>query len=180
MAVGDETIIKSIGNSTTTPRDLVNELDAKIVFYMLAESVAERMRDHGFLAKTVQISVRDNGLFWYQKQMKLNEPTCLASELCETAMELLRMSYRWQNPLRSIGIRGCDLIQATTPKQLKLFEDEAEREKLEQLERTVDDIRRRFGHYAIYRAVVEFDPTLKHINPKEDHTIHPIGYFKAM
>ena len=75
MAVGDETIIKSIGNSTTTPRDLMNELDAKIVFYMLAESVAERMRDHGFLAKTVQISVRDNGLFWYQKQMKLDEPT---------------------------------------------------------------------------------------------------------
>ena len=180
MAVGDETIIKSIGNSTTTPRDLMNELDAKIVFYMLAESVAERMRDHGFLAKTVQISVRDNGLFWYQKQMKLSEPTCLASELCDTAMELLRISYRWQNPLRSIGIRGCDLIPATTPKQLKLFEDEAEREKLEQLERTVDDIRRRFGHYAIYRAVVEFDPTLKHINPKEDHTIHPIGYFKAM
>ena len=90
------------------------------------------------------------------------------------------MSYRWQNPLRSIGIRGCDLIPATTPKQLKLFEDEAEREKLELLERAVDDIRRRFGHYAIYRAVVEFDPTLKHINPKEDHTIHPIGYFKAI
>ena len=84
MAVGDETIIKSIGNSTTTPRDLTNELEAKIVFYMLAESVAERMRDHGFLAKTVQISVRDNGLFWFQKQMKLKEPTCLASELCET------------------------------------------------------------------------------------------------
>ena len=67
MAVGDESIIKSIGNSTTTPRDLMNELDAKIVFYMLAESVAERIRDHGFLAKTVQISVRDNGLFLVSK-----------------------------------------------------------------------------------------------------------------
>jgi DNA polymerase-4 len=179
MQVGDETIIKSIGNSTTTPRDLENELDAKIVFYMLAESVAERLRDHGLLAKTVQISVRDNGLFWFQRQMKVDEPTCLASELCDTAMELLRANYRWQTPLRSIGIRGCDLMPASTPKQLKLFEDEAEREKLEQLERTVDDISRRFGHYSIYRAVVEFDQTLKHINPKEDHTIHPIGYFKA-
>lgn len=78
--------------------------------------------------------MRDNGLFWYQKQMKPNEPTCLASELCETAMELLRMSYRWQNPLAQHWYPRCDLIQATTPKQLKLFEDEAEREKLEQLE----------------------------------------------
>lgn len=177
---GDETIIKSIGNSTTTPRDLVNELDAKIVFYMLSESVAERLRDHGFLAKTVQISVRDNGLFWFQRQMHLKEPSCLSSELCDAAMELLRASYRWQNPLRSIGIRGCDLIPATSPKQLKLFEDEASRDKQEKLERTVDDIRRRFGHYSIYRAIVESSPTLKHISPKDEHTIHPVGYFKAM
>jgi DNA polymerase-4 len=98
MQVGDETIIKSIGNSTTTPRDLENEQDAKIVFYMLAESVAERLRDHGLLAKTVQISVRDNGLFWFQRQMKVDEPTCLASELCDTAMELLRAELPLAKP----------------------------------------------------------------------------------
>jgi DNA polymerase-4 len=72
---------------------------------------------HCLLAKTVQISIRDNGLFWYQKQMKLKEPTCLASELCNTAMELLRIITGG----RSIRIRGCDLIFATTPKQIKLF-----------------------------------------------------------
>lgn len=177
--VGDEAVVKSIGNSTTTPRDLINEQDAKIVYYMLAESVAERLRDHGLLARTVQISVRDNGLFWFQKQRRLKEPTCLSGELCDVAMELLRESYHWQNPLRSIGISGCDLIPAGTPRQLMLLEDEAAREKRERLERTVDDIRRRFGHYSIYRAVVESDPTLTHINPKGDHTIHPIGYFKA-
>lgn len=179
MRVGDEAVIKSIGNSTTTPRDLTCDLDAKIVYYMLAESVAERLRDHGLLARTIQISVRDNGLFWFQRQKRLKNPTCLSSELCETAMTLLRENCRWQNPLRSIGICGCDLIPATTPKQLMLFENEAGREKQERLERTIDDIRRRFGHYAIYRSVVEFDSTLQHINPKGDHTIHPIGYFTA-
>ena len=179
-AVDATEIIKSIGNSTTAPRDLVDELDAKIVFYMLSESVAERLRDHGFLAKTVQISLRDNGLFWFQRQMHLREPSCLSSELSEAAMTLLRENYAWQNPLRSIGIRACDLIPATSPKQLQLCEDEAEREKREKVERAVDGIRRRFGHYAIYRAIVESNPTLKHISPKDDHTIHPVGYFKAM
>ena len=38
--------IKSIGNSTTTPRDLVNESDVAIVVYLLAESVAARLRDN--------------------------------------------------------------------------------------------------------------------------------------
>jgi DNA polymerase-4 len=59
-----------------------------------------------------------------------------------------------------------------------MFEDPAKIAKLERLERTVDDIRRRFGHYSIVRAVTTSDKTLTNINPKDDHTIHPVGYFK--
>ena len=118
---GDEAIIKSIGNSTTTPRDLMNEQDAAIIFYMLAESVAERLRDHGFLARTVQISLRDNGLYTFERQCKLAQPTCLSGELHTAAMKLLRANYNWIKPLRSIGIRGTDLVPATSPTQLTLF-----------------------------------------------------------
>lgn len=180
MQAGDESIIKSVGNSTTTPRDLVNEKDASIVYYMLAESVAARLRDHGFLAKTVQISLRDNGLYSFERQMKLPAPTCLSSDLHTAAMQLLRANYQWVKPLRSIGIRAMDLIPATSSKQLTLLEDETSRERLERLERTVDDVRRRFGHYSICRASCTLDKTLHNINPKEDHTIHPVGYFKAL
>jgi DNA polymerase-4 len=81
--VGEEAVIKSIGNSTTTPRDLLCDEDAKIVYYMLCESVAERLRENGFLAKTVQIGLRDRDLFSFERQMKLPLPTCLASELQE-------------------------------------------------------------------------------------------------
>jgi DNA polymerase-4 len=102
---------------------------------------------------------------------------CLASELCGYRNELLRMSYRCITAAQQR--HGLRLIPQDA-QTAQTFRRRRAREKLEQLERTVDDIRRRFGHYAIYRAVVEFDPTLKHINPKEDHTIHPIGYFKAM
>lgn len=175
--MGEEAVIKSIGNSTTTPRDLTCELDAKIIYYMLAESVAERLRDHGFLCRGVQISLRDNNLFCFERQMKLLKPTCLSSELCEAALTLLRNNYTWEKPLRSIGIRACDLIPASTPMQLTLLEDEAQRIRRERLERTIDDIRRRFGHYSIGRAVNALDDTLGRINPKGDHIIHPVGYF---
>ncbi|MFR6580849.1 MAG: hypothetical protein ACLURP_01480 [Ruminococcus sp.] len=37
--------IKSIGNSTTTPRDLENNLDVQIVLMALAESVAARLQE---------------------------------------------------------------------------------------------------------------------------------------
>ena len=45
---GYEAPIKSIGNSTTTPRDLENDLDVWIIQIALAESVAARLRKHGF------------------------------------------------------------------------------------------------------------------------------------
>lgn len=179
-STGDEAIIKIIGNSTTTSRDLTCDEDASIVYWMLAESVAERMREGGFRCKTVQIGLRDNELHSFERQMKLVTPTCLASELHAAAMRLLRANYNWSKPLRSIGIRGVDLIPISAPMQLSIFEDAEKRARRERLECAMDDIRRRFGHYAVGRAATTTDSTLTNINPKDDHTIHPVGFFKAM
>ena len=65
--------IKSIGNSTTTPRDLENDLDVQIIFMALAESVSARLRKHGFKCNTVAISIRDNSLYHFSRQMHLRE-----------------------------------------------------------------------------------------------------------
>ena len=176
--LGEEAIIKSIGNSTTTPRDLTCEEDVNIIFYVLAESVAARMRENGFRAKTVQISLRDTDLFSFERQCKLESPSCLASELHDAGMRLLRDNYRFRKPLRSVGIRGMDLVPIQTAMQLNFFEDPVRREKRERLEVAVDELRRRFGHAAVSRAVTMCDPSLGTINPKDDHTIHPVGYFK--
>ena len=176
--LGEEAIIKSIGNSTTTPRDLTCEEDVNIIFYVLAESVAARMRENGFRAKTVQISLRDTDLFSFERQCKLESPSCLASELHDAGMRLLQDHYRFRKPLRSVGIRGMDLVPIQTAMQLNFFEDPVRREKRERLEVAVDELRRRFGHAAVSRAVTMCDPSLGTINPKDDHTIHPVGYFK--
>ena len=176
--LGEEAIIKSIGNSTTTPRDLTCEEDVNIIFYVLAESVAARMRENGFRAKTVQISLRDTDLFSFERQCKLESPSCLASELHDAGMRLLQDNYRFRKPLRSVGIRGMDLVPNQTAMQLNFFEDPVRREKRERLEVAVDELRRRFGHAAVSRAVTMCDPSLGTINPKDDHTIHPVGYFK--
>ncbi len=175
--VGNEAVIKSIGNSTTTPRDINNAQDAKIVFYNLAESVAARLREQGLKGRTVQIGVRDNTLIHFERQMKLPQSTCISGEICAAAMKLLEQNYRWDRPLRSIGVRACDLVSAHENVQLTMYGDELQRERQESLERTIDDIRRRFGHYSIARAVMGTDPSLKQFNAKGDHVIHPVGYF---
>ncbi|MCL2223054.1 MAG: hypothetical protein FWC20_12010 [Oscillospiraceae bacterium] len=175
-ATGEESIIKSVGNSTTAPRDIENEYDAHIVFQNLAESVAERMRELGLQAKTVEIWLRRNDLSGFNRQKTLPQPTHISTELCSAAMNLLRANYKWEAPLRSIGIRGVNLVPIGTTHQLSFFDDEAKRYRAEKLEYAIDEIRRRFGHYAIDRVLLHFDSKLGKLNPKEEHVIHPVGY----
>ena len=71
---GSRPLIKSIGNSTTAPRDLISEDDIKITLYALCESVSARLREQNFICRTVQITVRDKYLISYERQGKLDYP----------------------------------------------------------------------------------------------------------
>ena len=41
----------------------------------------------------------------------------------------------------------------------------------------MDNLRTRFGDAVIKRGVLLTNPAIGLVNPKDDHTIHPIGYF---
>jgi DNA polymerase-4 len=175
--LGEEAVIKSIGNSTTTPRDLVCEEDVRIICWPLSESVASRLRKHGFVCRGIQISVRDNNLFSFERQCQLERPTALSYDIFDSAMTLFKNNYDWANPIRSFGVRAINLVGSDTAVQTSLFEDEERRQKRERLDLAVEDIRMRFGHSSIRRAIILQDHTLSGLNPSE-HTIHPVGYFK--
>lgn len=178
MPMGEEDLIKSIGNSITTPRDLKTDEDVQLIIYILSESVCARMREHGFKCRTAQINIRDNSLFSFGLQGKFSKPTNLSADLAEKAIALFRANYTWAKPIRSIGVRGCDLVTAAADEQLSLFDDEEKRRKQEKLEATVDLLHRRFGSSSIQRALFLTDTDLGAANPKEDHIIHPVSFFK--
>lgn len=178
MQMDEESLIKSVGNSTTTPRDLTCNEDVKITLFVLCESVCARMREHGFLGRTVAISIRDNTLFHFERQCKLNRPSHISREITDAAMRLFAENYSWPRPIRSIGVRCTDLIPSSMPLQLSVFTNEQQRKKQEALDKAVDEVRRRFGHFSIQRACMLADKPLGGINPKGDHIIHPVGFFK--
>jgi DNA polymerase-4 len=167
--------IKSIGHSNTFPRDLLDNNDVKAAFYMLTESVAERMREHGFAGRTVKVSVRDNGLNSFERQMKLPRPTNLTAELVPAAMELFKRNYNWYKPVRSLGIRCADLITEDGSFQLNLFEDERKRRNIVSLERCTDRVRGRFGHLSLQRALLMRE-SLKGPNANNNKDDGPIFY----
>ena len=170
--------IKSIGNSTTTPRDLVCEEDVSIIVYLLAESVSARLRENHFKGDVVEISLRDNELYSFTRQKKLSMATNITNEIASAAMQLFREHYRWRKPIRSVGVRVSSLVLDDCPVQLDLFISEESREKQHKMDVAVDDIRRRFGFYAVQRGMMYRDRTLAAVNAKEDNVVHPHGYME--
>lgn len=184
--------VKSVGNSTTTPKDMETDEDVKIVLYILAESVAARLRENGFRCRTVEISIRDKDLFHFSKQMKLKNASNITREIAEAGYKLYKENYRlpadekelknsppefFQKPLRSIGIRGTDLVTDYFCEQLDMFMDSQFREKQMKMDEAVDIIRKRFGFYSIQRGLMYRDRILSACDAKSDHMVHPHGYF---
>ncbi|MEA4871174.1 MAG: DNA polymerase IV [Christensenella sp.] len=178
MHTVDQQPVKSVGNGITTPRDLVNDEDIYLTVTMLSESVAARLREHGMRAKTAHLGVRDAGLFSLIRQTKLEKPTNISVEIARACMQLFRENYTWQVPVRSLSVSCSDLVGMDNPVQLSLFDDEASRRRAEAAEIAVDDIRRRFGYRAIGRALFLKDRAIGLMAPKDDHTIHPVGYLQ--
>lgn len=170
--------VKSIGNGTTAPRDLVTDQDVRLIYTVLCESVAARLRDCALKATGIQIQVRDNSLLSYSRQCRLRRPANLSDELLESAMALFRETYDWRRPIRSLTVRGINLVTAKGAVPLSLFEDPGRDIRRENLARSVDEVRRRFGYHSILRTSCLLDGGLTRFNPKEDHTIHPMGFFR--
>lgn len=173
----DETSdVKSVGNSTTTPRDLVDNDDVKTVFRVLCESVATRLREQGLKGKTVAVSVRDVNLNSFTHQQKMKAHTDISSEILDGAMNLFLNSYNWLCPIRSLGVSVSD-FDVDFCEQYDFSHSVENREKQEKIETAVDTLRRRFGNYCIQRGSQLKKKDLSHFNPHDEHIIHPIGFY---
>lgn len=171
--------IKSIGNSWTTPRDLLTDGDVWIVLYLLSESVAARLRENHFRCRGVEVSLRDSSLFSFERQCKLSQPTMQEKDIAEAAFQLYKKNYRWSEHLRSVGVRAIDLRPDTEPSQISFNFSAEKQEEMERLESAIDGVRNRFGYYSVQRGVMYCDRALSHCDAKGDHTIHPHGFLQG-
>ncbi|HIV02677.1 MAG TPA: DNA polymerase IV [Candidatus Aphodoplasma excrementigallinarum] len=165
-------VIKSVGNSITAPHDLVTDEDVKLTLFILAESVAARLREQGLRCTTVQISIRDNELFRYERQGKLDAPTSATRPIADKAYALYKQHHTSSKPIRSLGVRGTGLVTQDNV-QLSFLAEAVKIQKQNDLESAIDGIRSRFGHSAVLRGIVLTDSAMAHIDPKGGHVIHP-------
>ena len=171
--------VKSFGNGLTAPHDIVSASDAKALVYLLSESVAQRLREARFRASTVSIGVRSaRDLASYSRQTTLRRATNVTGVVARTAWGLLAANepLDGEHPLRGLHVRASNLEPCDAPQQLELAFD-ARRRMLEDLDETIDDLRRRFGNTCIQRGAELLDESLLGLDIKKENVVHPVGYF---
>lgn len=164
--------VKGIGNSMTTSKDLISNEEVKIVFYVLAESVAKRLRMENLKGRTIRISIKDNDLNYIERQSKFSIETFTSFDIAKKANRLFRDNWKWDKNIRSLGIRIIDLKNADDNIQYSFFKSDIKVEKKENIERCVDNIRYRFGDSSIKRAVM-INNSVLNLNTTEETTILP-------
>ena len=149
----------------------------KEIYYYFLEAVEKDIEPNMFFNMFEDQEDREyNGLYSFSRQIHLRQPTNITNEIVTAAFQLFKDNYKWEHPIRSLGIRAADLVLDDIPVQLDLFGNQEKKEKLEKLDRTVDEIRRRFGYFSIQRAAMYQDKVLSHLDAGT-HTIHPHSYF---
>lgn len=171
--------MKSVGNSTTAPRDLVSGDDVKITLMALCESVGARLREQGCLCSTVSVGVRDHLLRAYGRQARLPHPTANTLDIWEAAMELFQRHHSGGEPVRSLSVKASGLTPTTGIVQLSLFPERQKAQRRADIDQVLDRIRGRYGYSSIRRAITLVDPALD-LDAKGEHIIHPVGFLGTL
>ena len=140
---------KGYGNSTTIAFDVTDREQAKQVLLALAETVAARLRADEVKISVVAVSIRNYQLETYGHQISLRTPTDITGEIWQAACRAF--DEAWDGAaIRHLGIHTMKVSREEN-RQISLF-DTVDYEKLARLDRTIDQIRRRYGNDAVIRA----------------------------
>ena len=146
---------KSIGNGLTFPRSLSGREEICSGIAMLSDRVAVRLRRAGMKAAGVSLAIRDPDFRDISRQRRLEPPTCLARELSQAAVSLAEGCWNMDSPVRALTETALYLIsEDLAGGQLDLLgqADAPRRDRLERLDRTLDQIRAKYGRNAISPA----------------------------
>jgi DNA polymerase-4 len=154
-AVETTRIEKSIGHEVTFDSDITDIERLRVELLRLADKVAVRLRDKGWVARTVGLKVRWSDFTTLSRSHTLPEPTSVGRRLHEESVALLD-ALRPLRPVRLVGIRAEHLSPAGDG-ALLWDPDEDWREA----ENSVDAVRRRFGSSALAPASLLRDSGVK-------------------
>ena len=144
--------VKSVGNGTTFPQNLVKWEQIRAGLLPLCDSVATRLRQQGLYAGGVSVAVKDAEFRTASRQTRLTAPTHLMRDIYRTALELTGQIWKPPTPVRALTVTALYVTEeGDSFEQMDLLGGAKRRQdrRQEQLEGAMDAIRRKYGRSAI-------------------------------
>ncbi|MDG5788651.1 DNA polymerase IV [Evansella sp. AB-P1] len=142
---------KSIGNSTTLSKDVTDVAELRKVIMNLSDSVGRRLRNKGYYAGNIQLTIRYHDFHTITRSSKLSNPIHSHGDIFDAAWRL--WSKYWSGEaVRLLGVTAMDLIEkGHAHKQLDLFSYEKD-EKEDKLNHVVDELKNKFGENVLLKG----------------------------
>ena len=150
IVVSEESSPKGIGNETTLNRNISSRDELYPYLLALSENVAIRLRKQNKYASVIVVTLKDKFFKRMSHQKKLVNATNLTEEIYKTACDILD-EMNTSDGIRLIGVR-LDKLSDTSSHQVSLFEDLKVREDNNELEKTVDELKEKYGFKIIKKA----------------------------
>jgi DNA polymerase-4 len=142
---------KSIGHSTTLPRDVSDLNELRLVILKLSDMVAARARRYGLKGSRVSLTVRYSDFHTFSRRKSLATATFDAAIISAAATAILG-DMKLEKPVRLVGVTLSELSEGG--RQLGLFDDAGR----EALLFAMDRINDRYGDSAVtWGSLVEPD-----------------------
>ena len=104
-----------------------------------------------------KININPN-LVSFQKQKALDFSTDISSEIRETAIEIILGFWNTNSPIRAITVTGTNLVSADDERQVSLFGDDTDYQRLTSIDKAMDKIRKKYGRSSIkFASIVQND-----------------------
>ena len=129
---------KSIGNGTTTIKDISSREEVEKVVYFLAQKVSARMIRHKVKGSCIYVRLKSSQLKSVHKSCKIL-PTNEIKEIAKHAMSICDLIYKYNYPLRSIRIKMSSLSNSNIS-QLSMFDNPKK-----EISDTICDINNKYG-----------------------------------
>ncbi|KIL45906.1 DNA polymerase IV [Jeotgalibacillus campisalis] len=143
---------KSVGNSTTLPKDVSNQSELIAVLFKLSQKVSQRLKAKGMLCYSLSIMIRFKDRKTITRSCTLKSPINHEDDLLAAAKSLF-LAHWDGSSIRLLGVTGQELVERKQAvKQLDLFSYE-EDAKHEPVDKVLEEINKRYGSGKLNRGI---------------------------
>lgn len=156
---------KSVGNSTTLPKDSTNQKELIEILEKLSEKVAARLKNKRLLGQKIGVTIRYRDRKTITRSQIVDSPFSESVEIFHFATDLFIKNWNGEG-VRLLGVTAYDVVEKDiATKQLDLFSYEVEAEK-EPLFKAMEQLQNKYGKNIIKKGL-----TARHSSVKSETSL---------